>query len=85
MVAQAWQVLGDTGLREQYDAAPDFDPTSRRPMASPQFRGPGAELTPEQLFEMFFNGGFGPGGGFGGGFGGGPGGKLDPDIKRILF
>ena len=71
MVGKAWQVLGDPAQRSQYDAAPEYDPTARfSPGAQghPQFRGD--EISPEELFNMFFGGG-----GFngGGGFGGGPG------------
>lgn len=69
VVGRAWQVLGDTKLRAQYDAAPDMDPTSRFPQTSARssqaFSG-GADISPEELFEMFFNGGFGPGAGFNG-------------------
>ena len=74
MVARAWQVLGDTSLRSQFDSEPDVDPTSRFPQRGPaggggdQFRG---EMSPEDLFNMFFNGAqFGPNAQFGGGFGG---------------
>lgn len=75
VVARAWQILGDAGLKEQFDSAPEADPTSRQSqMGGQQFRGAaGGEMTPEQLFEMFFNGGFNNGGPFGGGFGGSPG------------
>lgn len=67
VIARAWQVLGDPKLRGQYDMAPDVDHTLK---FSPQpsrngaqgFRG--QDVTPEELFEMFFNGGFERGAGF---------------------
>ncbi|KAF8315371.1 DnaJ-domain-containing protein [Clavulina sp. PMI_390] len=68
MVAKAWQVLGDAGLRAQYDAAPEADPLSRFSQggnpASQAFAG--GAMSPEELFDMFFNGGFGARAGFGG-------------------
>lgn len=45
-------------------------PGSSPGFATSQFRGGGGfdgELSPEDLFNMFFGGGMGPGGGFGGG------------------
>lgn len=68
VVARAWQVLGDTNLKAQYDAAPDVDPTSRfSQTSSRRSQGfGGADMSPEELFEMFFNGGFAQGGGFNG-------------------
>ncbi|KAF9512692.1 hypothetical protein BS47DRAFT_1345124 [Hydnum rufescens UP504] len=68
MVGKAWQVLGDSSQRAQYDAAPEYDPTSRFSPAAhghPQFRGD--EISPEELFNMFFGGDFNGGGRFGGG------------------
>jgi DnaJ family protein B protein 12 len=66
VIARAWQVLGDPKLREQYDMAPDVDRMSRfpsQPSGNAQgFRG--QDVTPEELFEMFFNGGFERGVGF---------------------
>ncbi|KAI0061012.1 DnaJ-domain-containing protein [Artomyces pyxidatus] len=79
MVSKAFQVLSDADKRAMYDRS-GSDPESRgggapsgssaRYATSP-FGGGGfdGELSPEDLFNMFFGGG---GGGFGGGFGGGP-------------
>jgi DnaJ homolog subfamily B member 12 len=76
MVSKAFQVLSDPQKRGIYDASgsdPE-DRTAGRPsgFSSASFNGgPGfeGELSPEDLFNMFFGGG---GNGFGGGFGGGP-------------
>jgi len=59
MIARAWQVLGDPKLREQYDAAPDVDHSLRfssQPSGNARSFG-GHDVTPEELFEMFFGGG----------------------------
>lgn len=83
VVSKAFQVLSDGDMRAAYDSNPTHDPESRfggggggaGPSMSRGFGGgrPGfateQEITPEDLFNMFFGGG----GGFGGGgFGGGP-------------
>lgn len=74
MVSKAFQVLSDSSMRAAYDRH-GADPESRfSGMAS---RGPGfssqsfggnafeTEISPEELFNMFFGGNMG-GGGFGG-------------------
>lgn len=74
MVSKAFQVLSDSNLRAAFDAAPGYDPASRSQSQAAatqqQFRGGGGfqgEMTPEELFNMFFgNGGFNGAGGFGG-------------------
>ncbi|EJD47945.1 DnaJ-domain-containing protein [Auricularia subglabra TFB-10046 SS5] len=81
LVSKAFQVLSDPDKRAMYDSNPGADPDSRfSGMAS---RGGGArqagmhtfegEISPEDLFNMFFGGGgFGNGSFAGGGFGGTP-------------
>jgi len=78
MVSKAFQILSDSDKRAIYDRN-GGDPESRfggmspgstsgfatSPFGGGSFEG---ELSPEDLFNMFFGGG----GGFGGGFGGGP-------------
>ena len=64
VVARAWQILGDPKLREQYDTAPDEDHTLRFQPSGNSQRFRGHDVTPQELFEMFFNGGFEPGAGF---------------------
>lgn len=68
MVSKAWQILGDPSQRAQFDAAPHVDPTSR--FSDPSGGAPfGAqEVSPEEVFNMFFGGGgpFTGSGGFGG-------------------
>lgn len=77
MVSKAFQVLSDPQKRAAFDRH-GSDPESRFSGmssgggGSPAFaRGPGmafeGELSPEDLFNMFFGGGMGGGGGFGGG------------------
>ncbi|KAK0466992.1 uncharacterized protein EV420DRAFT_1506584 [Desarmillaria tabescens] len=79
MVSKAFQVLSDAQKRAIYDQS-GADPEDRsggmssrpsgfssRPFASPG-QGFDGELSPEDLFNMFFGGGSG----FGNGFGGGP-------------
>ncbi|KAI5449927.1 Chaperone protein dnaJ [Naganishia albida] len=84
MVSKAFQVLSDDNMRAAYDSNPTHDPESRfggggggGAGISRGFGGGGMrpgfateqDITPEDLFNMFFGGG----GGFGGGaFGGGP-------------
>ncbi|KAI0040961.1 DnaJ-domain-containing protein [Auriscalpium vulgare] len=78
MVSKAFQVLSDSDKRAVYDRS-GADPESRssgmssagpsaRYATSPFGGGFEGELSPEDLFNMFFGGG--GGGGFGGGFGG---------------
>ena len=74
VVSKAFQVLSDSNMRAAYDQH-GADPESRfSGMSSPSSRGPGfhansfggeTEITPEELFNMFFGGNMG-GGGFGG-------------------
>jgi DnaJ family protein B protein 12 len=86
VVSKAFQILSDSQKRAAFDQS-GGDPDSRfAGVPSPgmargfaggrQFEG---EISPEDLFNMFFGGGMGGqmgGGGFGGGpFGGGPGGE----------
>ncbi len=82
MVSKAFQVLSDPQKRAIYDQS-GSDPEDRSggmrsPSGFSSSRGGGGfegEMSPEDLFNMFF-GGAGPGfagNGFGGGFGGGPG------------
>ena len=47
---------------------------------SPFGGGPDGEISPEELFNMFFGGG-----GFGGGFGGGPGESIKSFVWQYLF
>ncbi|KAG5338680.1 hypothetical protein C0989_006648 [Termitomyces sp. Mn162] len=84
LVSKAFQVLSDAQKRAVYDRSGD-DPESRfggmssrssgfsaSPFGGGTFEG---EISPEDLFNMFFGGGGGGGGGgnvFGTGFGGGP-------------
>ncbi|KAF9047020.1 DnaJ-domain-containing protein [Hymenopellis radicata] len=81
MVSKAFQVLSDPQKRAIYDQS-GSDPEDRSggmrsPSGFSSNRGGGGfegEMSPEDLFNMFFGGG-GPGfagNGFGGGFGGGP-------------
>ena len=83
MVSKAFQILSDPQKRAAYDQHGD-DPDSRFSGMRRQegFGPPGAggfaggfegELSPEDLFNMFFGGGGAPAA-FGGGFGG-PGGE----------
>lgn len=86
MVSKAFQVLSDAQKRSAYDRHGD-DPDSRfSGMSSPagfgRSRGGGGmafegEISPEDLFNMFFGGGaMGGNSPFGGGgFGAGPGGR----------
>ena len=69
VVSRAFQTLSDAQKRAIYDANPGADPDSRfSGMRESSFRGPGAafegEMSPEDLFNMFFGGG---GAGFGNG------------------
>ena len=72
VVSKAFQVLSDANLRSAFDSH-GGDPESRS-SGMPSFRsanGGGGmrfenEVSPEELFNMFFGGGF-PGGGFPGG------------------
>ncbi|KAH7921298.1 DnaJ-domain-containing protein [Leucogyrophana mollusca] len=75
MVSKAFQVLSDPQKRAAFDQN-GSDPESRfsgmSAGRSPGFASSQGEMTPEDLFNMFFGGGMN-GGGFGGGpFGGGP-------------
>lgn len=98
MVSKAFQILSDAQKRAAFDQS-GGDPDSRfGGMASPgtargfaggrQFEG---EISPEDLFNMFFGGGMGGqmggGGPFGGGpFGGGPGERfLRDSIECSLY
>lgn len=87
VVARAWQVLGDTNLKAQYDAAPDVDPTSRfSQTSSRRSQGfGGADMSPEELFEMFFNGGFAQGGGFNGRPGSSAASFASQCLTKIIF
>jgi DnaJ family protein B protein 12 len=66
VVGKAFSVLSDPDKRKQFDSF-GVDPESRggtpRSRQNGQFHEFDMEMTPEELFEMFFNGGFGPGGG----------------------
>jgi DnaJ-class molecular chaperone len=78
VVSKAFQILSDPQKRSIYDQS-GGDPDSRfggassgmaQTFAGQQFEG---EISPEELFNMFFGGGLGGNmGPFGGGFGGGP-------------
>ncbi|KAH7915293.1 hypothetical protein BJ138DRAFT_1077745 [Hygrophoropsis aurantiaca] len=76
MVSKAFQVLSDPQKRAAFDQH-GSDPESRfsgmSAGRSPGFASTQGEMTPEDLFNMFFGGMNGGGGGFGGGgpFGGG--------------
>ncbi|KAF8906270.1 hypothetical protein CPB84DRAFT_1705059 [Gymnopilus junonius] len=82
LVSKAFQVLSDPQKRAVYDNGSDpEDRFGRMSSGSSGFASNGAtrfdgELSPEDLFNMFFGGGGGGGGGFGPGFatsfGGGP-------------
>lgn len=70
VVSKAFQILSDSDKRAAYDES-GGDPDSRA-SASPSFTraGPGGggfdgEISPEELFNMFFGGGMGSGAGFG--------------------
>jgi len=78
VVSKAFQVLSDSNMRAAYDRH-GADPESRfSGMSSSSARGPGfhphsfggnafeTEISPEELFNMFFGGGMSGGGGFGG-------------------
>ena len=78
MVSKAFQVLSDSDMRAAYDRH-GADPESRfSGMSSSSSRGPGfhahqfggngfeTEITPEELFNLFFGGSMGGGGGLGG-------------------
>jgi DnaJ family protein B protein 12 len=84
VVSKAFQVLSDSSKRAAYDRHGD-DPDSRfsgmssSPSGFGGGRTPGggmafeSEISPEELFNMFFGGGGGGGNSpFGNGFGGGP-------------
>ena len=76
VVSKAFQVLSDSNMRAAYDRH-GADPESRFSGMS-SGRGPGfhpqsfggnafeTEISPEELFNMFFGGSMGGGGGFGG-------------------
>ncbi|KAF9650778.1 DnaJ-domain-containing protein [Thelephora ganbajun] len=76
MVSKAFQVLSDSNMRAAYDRH-GADPESRFSGMSSSSRGPGfhthsfsdnafeTEVSPEELFNMFFGGSMGGGGGFG--------------------
>ncbi|KAF9006123.1 DnaJ domain-containing protein [Cyathus striatus] len=70
MVSKAFQVLSDPQKRSVYDRS-GGDPEFRY---NPFGGGTGfeSEISPEDLFNMFFGGGGGGGSPFGNGFGGGP-------------
>ncbi|KAJ7759244.1 hypothetical protein B0H16DRAFT_633538 [Mycena metata] len=83
LVSKAFQVLSDPQKRSIYDrsGSDPEDRSSGMPSRSSGFQtfnggagGFDGELSPEDLFNMFFGGGGGGGfgNGFGGGFGGGP-------------
>lgn len=78
MVSKAFQVLSDSNMRAAYDRH-GADPESRfSGMSSSSAGGPGfrthsfggnafeTEISPEELFNMFFGGTMGGGRGFGG-------------------
>ncbi|KAF8317757.1 uncharacterized protein EI90DRAFT_2943014 [Cantharellus anzutake] len=67
MVSKAWQILGDPAQRARYDAAPHADPTSRFSGDSERSPFETREVSPEEVFNMFFGGGapFAGTGGFG--------------------
>jgi len=75
LVSKAFQVLSDPQKRAAYDANPKADPDSRSGRAAASFNGRQGfegEVSPEELFNMFFGGGpFGNVNGFGS-FGGAP-------------
>ena len=74
VVSKAFQVLSDPDKRAAYDANPKADPETRF-RAAPTFNGRqfDGEVSPEELFNMFFGGGVPVNGGsFGGSPFGGP-------------
>ena len=65
-VSKAFSTLSDGNKRAAYDRYGDTEGTvngQRQHAAGPNFGGEGFD--PEEIFNMFFNGGFGGGGGFG--------------------
>lgn len=65
-VSKAFSTLSDGNKRAAYDRYGDTEGTvngQRQHAAGPNFNGEGFD--PEEIFNMFFNGGFGGGGGFG--------------------
>jgi len=78
VVSKAFQVLSDSDMRAAYDSNPSADPSSRFSGATATHRHHGGgfqgEVSPEDIFNMFFGGGaFGENtAAFGGPFGGSP-------------